>query len=82
MSAVLQLREQLDKLKRKKIELSLSADASISAAKSLLATSSISPLHEIDLKTAHSHLEHAIKDQDELTRVLSDIRKVERELGV
>lgn len=82
MIAVLQLREQLDRLKRRKIELSLSADASIRAAKELLATSAISPLHEIDLKTANAHLVHAIKDQDELAEVMADIRKAERELGI
>lgn len=82
MSTVMQLKEELARLKQKKIELSLSADASIKAAKELLATSSITPLHEIDLQTAALHLEHAIKDQAWLATVLADIRKIERELGI
>lgn len=81
MSIVLELREKLDQLKRRKLELSLSADASIKAAKRLLALSDVSPLQEIDLRTASAHLEHAIKDQGELEQVMAQIRTVERELG-
>ncbi|MDW7643438.1 MAG: hypothetical protein SCI25_00185 [Desulfuromonadales bacterium] len=81
MSLVLQLREQLDRLKRQKIDLSLRADANVKAAKELLSISAYSALMEIDLKTAAHHLSLAIRDQEELEAVLADIRKIERELG-
>lgn len=82
MSAILQLRHELDKLKQEKIRLSLSADAAIKAAKELLATSSYSQLHELDLKTAGAYLRQAIDDQDALALVMSSIRKLEREIAL
>lgn len=81
MSVVLQLKEELSRLKQRRIELTLSADASIKAAKELLATSGVTPLMDIDLKTAALHLDHAIKVQNELEEVLANSRKIERELG-
>lgn len=82
MSVVLQMREELSRLKQRKIELSLSADASIRAAKELLATSSYTQLHEIDLATAALHLQHAIRDQAELADVMTKVRSLERDLGL
>jgi len=82
MSNYLQLREQLDRLKHKKLTLTLAADAAVKAAKETLAIASITPLHEIDLKTAASHLQNAIIAQDELAEVMADMRKIERELGL
>lgn len=82
MSAVLQLREELSKLKQRKMALQLGADASIRAAKELLATSSVTPLQDIELKDAAAHLGQAIESQDALTEVLATIRKIERELGI
>jgi hypothetical protein len=81
MSVVLQLKERLNQLKHQRIELSLSADASIKAARDLLATSSITPLLEIDLARAQAHINHAIKDQDCLKEVMEQIHTIERELG-
>lgn len=81
MSVILQLREDLNRLKQIKLKLTLSADASIRAAKELLASSAITQLHDIDLKTAAQHLSHAIEDQDSLAEVMEKIRRVERELG-
>lgn len=82
MSTVLQLREELSRLKGKKIELSLAADAAIRAAKDILALSSVTPLAEIDLKTAAAHLNRAVAHQNELVDVLRKVRDVERELGM
>ncbi len=82
MSAVLQLREEMDRLKRRKIDLSLTADAAIRAAREILALAAVTPLQEIDLKTAAAHLTRAVACQDELGDVIAAIRKVERELGV
>jgi len=81
MTVVLQLKEQLSRLKQRRIELTLSADASIRAARELLAASAVTPLVEIRLETARLHLDHAIKDQEALTEVLEQIRTIERELG-
>ena len=83
MSAFLELKEQLNKLRQRKLELTLSADASIKAAKDILATSGmgIVPISEIDLQSARLHLDHAIKDQIELAEVLGSMRRLERELG-
>lgn len=84
MSVVLQLKEELSRKKQRKTELTLSADASIKAAKDILATSGIgiTPITEIDLEKARMHLDHAIKDQSELMEVLADIRRLDRELGL
>jgi hypothetical protein len=81
MSVVLQLKERLSQLKQQRMELSLSADASIKAARDLLATSSITPLLEIDLTRATAHLNHALKDQSALITVVEQIHTIERELG-
>lgn len=82
MSAVLQLRHELDKLKQEKIRLSLAADAAIKAARELLAASSYSQLHEVDLKTSAAYLQQAIDHQEALARVMGDIRRLERELAL
>ncbi len=82
MSAILQLRHELDKLRQEKIRLTLSADAAIKAARELLAASSYSQLHEIDLKTAGAYLQQAINDQEALTQAVGQIRKLERELAL
>jgi len=82
MSVVLQLKEQLSRLKQRRIELTLSADASIKAARELLAASAVTPLMEIELEKAQLHLAHAIRAQHELAEVLEQMRAVERELGL
>lgn len=81
MSVFLQLKERLSQLKQQRIELTLSADASIKAAKEILATSSVTPLSEIQLNKAQLHLSHAIKDQAALVEIVEQIHTLERELG-
>lgn len=81
MSATLQLQQQLRLLKDRRLELTLSADASIKAAKEILALSSVTPLMEIDLEKASRHLAHASADQAQLAVILDQIRTIERELG-
>lgn len=82
MTTVLMLREELDRLKRRRMDLVLRADASIRAAKELLAASSVRELQDIDLKTANGHLQQAITAQDELAEVLKKMRTLEKELGL
>lgn len=82
MTTVLMLREELDRLKRRRMDLVLRADASIRAAKELLAASSVRELQDIDLKTANGHLQQAITAQDELAEVLKKMRSLEKELGL
>jgi hypothetical protein len=81
MSVVLQLKEQLRLLKDRRMELSLSADASIKAAKEILALSSVTSLMEIDLQKASAHLANAVTDQGQMAAIIDQIRTLERELG-
>jgi hypothetical protein len=80
MSERLQLKGMLHDLKLKKMRIVTAADANIKAVRNLLATASITPLEEIDLRSALIHLQEAVDQQKQYLETCNDIVKIEKEL--
>ena len=75
------LKGELADLKMKKMELEASIDANVSACKMLLARAGFKPIAEIDLKGASIHLNEALAQKERLEQIITDIAKIEKELG-
>lgn len=75
------LKGHLSDLKKRKMELDLSIDANVKAAKALLAGSSITPIEQIDIEGAEVNLREAAALKRERAEVLAKIAKIEQELA-
>lgn len=71
---------RLRELEATRRELSINIDGNVKAVKALLALSSVTPVEQLDLESALTSLDEALKKQRELKAVKADIAKIEDEL--
>ncbi len=79
--SMLELRGALVTKKQKKMDLSIRAGALMKTIQHVLATSSITPLAEIDVPGMAASASELLRVYQEHSQVCDDIRKIEKELG-
>ena len=78
---ILQLKGALAEKKQRRMDLTVRIDANVAAIKSLLATSSITPMADVDLRAVKLNADEAYQLQEDLKACLNDIENLQKELG-
>lgn len=76
----LELKGMLQDLKQKRMNLAISADAKMKAIRHMLATSSITPISEIDCESIAFIANELLRVKEQYMLILEDIKKIEKEL--